>query len=605
MTLRDKPFERTMHAMLWTVRPPTWEQMRNWTRGATGARPGLGGVSRILIRLVMFPSALAVAASGSVPMFVGVIAFWAIVTVLWQSSRLVALLYQSPELPVYAHLPVPPESIFALQRRAFMWNSIWVLLDFWILYGVLAYRVGFGVDSLGMALMMGAIQWWVTLAGVTGLLAFFPKLRFEGLVLFSPLLLGGVAFLVLPYVFWNLAGWFTAAAPWIPPVGWIIRLLGADQRGGFVADFIPGLALGALLTVFPLAQRRLRAAYSPPEPIQLEANLSGAAQITRAFIKSPPGQLVVAVLCRLARIRPWRKSAPTPVTGATDDTTADQYAPIRAAIRTRKFLAGYDWRRSGWCERLAARFLSPEDRLAAEFMGGGKPAYTRVVIIGGLCALFPGAFVVVFPNWGNFALPFFWMLPMVFANVGSGWIKDGKAGAKLMRVGGQATSLHSVYPIRFWSLVRLNILRGFLTITALCLGATVSLLAIRFSRLRQPAIWSGFQGGTSTEILWISGELWRLVFLVYAALPVFAIMPCSRGSNDIHSPGRFLAWTAILVTILGTAVWLLCAGSILTTVGAGTLFAGVSAGSLWLYGRAYNRNGFDLIRKASRGDPGS
>ncbi len=487
---------------------------------------------------------------------------WVVLTVISRLGQLTVALRTSPRLPVFGHLPMSDTEIFDQQWRAYLRTTIWSVLDFGLLYLLLAVAVGCGWSSPLTAFVFAVAQWLVVLTVVVGFVTYFWNRRFMGPVLrllsfrgfrtdrkerlsaAGRLLLVIAGISLLGYGRGSLAGW----AEVVPPLGLAHQGLGLG-RAGLLAQVWTAFSLGGILMLLPLAYRRLKATYRLPEGL-----LAGERE--RGEVEA---------------VRRWEIS----------DDTEDACAGIKAAIRRRDFLQEANWRKAGWLEGFTARWFSMQERTAAEFLFAGTPSWTRVfkrvLVFGVFCAIAWHFVPRVFQGVG-FAVPF---LAIVFAaqrNPDLAW-----PGARTRTVSGSSIAMHALYPIGFWrlTLINLKIRLAHLGLLLAALGVAGAILLFRQDPWLNPE--TGYYSGL-------------ILIFVLSLTPLGPLFEISQGTND-GSKLRVLALAPVVTGLfIGLAVTMFVAGKAWGYLaGIGLLLT--SSGALALYGHAYNHGWFDAQRK--------
>ena len=123
--------------------------------------------------------------------------------------------------------------------------------------------------------------------------------------------------------------WLNGFARWMPPLGLIPYTTEMHFEDGLSQRVLPALEAAIVLAAFPFAYRQIRREYALSET---EFSIARRATAT--------GE---------AAISPW-----IPFVGQF----TDEPAAVEAAIRTRTFLQGIDWRRAGLLEHWLSRLLS-------------------------------------------------------------------------------------------------------------------------------------------------------------------------------------------------------------------------------------------------------
>jgi hypothetical protein len=466
---------------------------------------------------------------------VALILLWTLATVFLCASRLQTALYDDPGLIVFDYYPISDGDIFRRQWRRFLRGTWWTLLDFTAGYSLLLFHSGGGWHALSGGVVLGAVQWLFIVAMAVCLAAYArPKhIAFPGILFPAAsfvFLLGGGGH---P----GLSAWLSNLAWCVPPTGWIVQGLGISNSGGLLHQIAPVVLSATLLALAPIAFRQARQTFLLSEPRHATDGR------TPELIEFGEGQ-----------------------TRKADD--------IRAAIRGRQFLAGFDWQKAGFLERNVSRLFSARERVVAEFLLAANPRWTA-------------SFKAV--------LPFFLLVPLVFLLLGNRWVPhDGGAvwivavivGANLLAYprgfalppqGGLQSAYYATYPVGFWELTRVLLKINF--------AKTIVCVLFLF------VLWAS-AGGFQFLAFW-NGL--RLIALALIAQPLLVIAAISPNSNDTQN-----AEVVVLAVVL--SLLMLAAGAVFffatrwwLVAAAGILAAMVSIFGLLLYGRGFNGSRFDLV----------
>ena len=467
-------------------------------------------------------------------------------TVGWRAGQLIVALKTSPRLRVFANLPLSDEEVLDLQWRYFLSTTAFSIMDFTALYGVLAYAAGYGWKSFVTGLAMAVVQWFVVLAASTCLAAFIKARFVYRFAIAAGIFLVVVAFFIPAYS--PAHARIAAVGQWMPPTAWVLYSLGFSRANNFLAGWWPSLSLAGAMLALPLARRRLRERFVAPE-------------------------LAVAGEGKQGAVEAWRRQT---VDGVNEDPTAE----IKAAIRRREFLNGFDWRRAGWMERLCARWFNSEDRVAAEFLCGGEPRWTkRMLIFAGVLATLV-ALAMVFPQVAEGSGTIIFIALVIFAR---GAHARAWPGVELRNVNGSHISVCSVYPIGFWRIasvsLKKNAVRMLLLSPLLVVPGLIEMTAARETE--------------AYVIIWVVIGTAAVVFVL---LPLSPIAMVSAGTND-GSRWRFLPLLVISVAVLlGCILALFIGETVIKIIAVMVLITG-SVAALGIYGYAYNHNWFDLQSK--------
>ncbi len=566
MKLRWKEFERRVRKPLRAriqQSPADWEEYHRygWWQKLTQTVHLPGWTLRILF----LPLAVGVFGGGlrTSTILVDAILIWVVITVIWRLGQLTVALRSSPRLLVFGHLPMSDTQIFDQQWKAYLASTSGSVLDFTLMYFLLAVAAGYGSGSLLTGLAFALAQWLVMLSVAVICMTCFWNRTFMGPLLqvlsfrnlranlnqrlagAARLLLVLAILCLLGYLRRRLAGWAVV----VPPLGLAHEALGTGRSPSLPTQVWTAFSLGGILMLLPLAYRRLKATYRLPEGLVAGEGERGEVEAVRRREIS--------------------------------DDAGDPCAEIKAAIRRGEFLQGANWRKAGWLEGFTARWFTRRERTAAEFLFAGTPGWTRVLkrvlVTGVICGIVWYFVPRVIQAMGSF-IPF---LIIVFAagkNTDLSW-----PGARTRTVSGSSLAMHSVYPIGFWRLTLIDLkIRlahlGLLLAVLAAIGAI--LLLLKDARL-------------SPDVGCYSGLILILVLSLTPLAPLFQI---SQGTNDASK------LRVIALAVLEAGLFIVLAVTMFLVGGGGGYLAGLgllltSYGGLLLYGHAYNHGWFDAQRK--------
>jgi hypothetical protein len=491
---------------------------------------------------------------GSIQWLVALTVLWQLGTVFLRAFLLGVELYFSPNLNVFSYLPISDEEVFKLQWGGFLRRSVWSAVDFTVLFSVLAATVGVGGHSIPTGVALGVVEWIFIVAMAVCLLAVgWSRLLYHAALFFIASTFGLVFFLPnLP----RLCGWLSEVAYWVPPTGWLVYAMGISPSKGLARDLWPCLISGVVLAVFPLAYHRLRSRYLLSEERAIRAQ--------RATVSGQGGL------------------SDFPEMAAHFTESASEVA---TGIRRGELQAGLDWRRVPIVERVVWRLLTERERLLVDFLVAGNPRWTAALraffimltlVLAG-CWLFPAvarsSFGLLFSFGAIYVL-------MTFAGQWRGFMFPRGAGAQ--------SPFYALYPLGFWDLMRVvlkvNLVR-FLFCAPLVLGA----------------VWLVLGG---LQLAPVSAWWTAIKFLVLGlvAQPLLAIAQVSPGTNDGQKLRVVLPAVVFFVVPVGSGILFAVAATSQVMAMAGAIAASASVAALFLYGRFFNQNVFDLVpnKTASR-----
>jgi len=472
---------------------------------------------------------------------------WAMGAAFWQTGRLQSALYFAAELNLFHHLPISDDAIFHAQWRKFLRGMIWPTLDFVVLYGVLAYRLGAGWQSPVIGLGFGSLQGLFVVGIATSLLGFGFRNRLP--IISMLFYTSGIGVLFFGGRMPEAAAWLSAAAYWIPPAGWIHYALGLSVSHGMGSGWIPSLLAGTVLACYPIARRRLRRGYRLSEAL-----------IARAFQFTATGE---AASLRLA---------------AYGEQFAQPAQDASASVKARAFCDQQDWRKAGVVERIVSSVLTERERTVAEFLTAANPGWTKsfrtVVVLGGILLIAASVFPMQFVSSAG-------IITFVAVFVLMGGENRIWGGFGPSATVGLPPPFYVFYPLSFSELhrtvmkimlVRYLLFLPFLAVSVVLFATTVKL---------------------KTELTFLAGL--KIVLVGIAAQPILAIIPFSSSTND-SDRFRFAIPAliyALLTVACGTAFVLV--QDILTSTSVGVVGAFLSWFAPSIYGKRFNQTKFDLL----------
>jgi len=500
-------------------------------------------------RLVLWFMALKLFVPGTTPVQL-VLAFiwlWSMASAFWRVTQLQSALYFASELNLFNHLPITDGEIFRCQWRKFLRAAIWPGVDFVVLYGVLAFRLGAGWQSPLIGLLFGCVQSVfndgiaVTLFG----LGFRRRLHVAALLLYAT----AIGLVFASHRLNGLIAGLSDLAYWIPPAGWIHYTLGVSADSGVGSNWVPCLIAGTVLACYPIALRRLRQGYALDET-----------NFAQAFRVTATGEASALRLREYGEL--FEQSLP--------DATA--------TVKARVFLDRLDWSKVGFVERLVAAVLTEREKTIAEFLTAADPGWTRAVrtlLLTGLVLLILARYfsALVAPGIGMI------VFMVVFLLIDGG--RHPWRGFRPAAIIGLPPPFHAYYPVSFTELHR----------------TVMKFMLVRFVILLPFLAGAAFVFGLMLKLntgAWVTYGI-KLILLCLIAQSPLALMPFSASSNDSD---RFrFAGPALMYGLL-TVV---CAVAFVFTenwpvvIGTGLAAALLCWFAPSLYGRQFNRNKFDLL----------
>ena len=477
-----------------------------------------------------------------------VLALWGLIGISLQSNRLAGTLYLSPHLAALFQMPLTDAEIFDIQGRRFIRGTA----------SVLAMHVPAGI-FLGIYVDRGLAVGATCLVFVLAHALLFTALAVHAETLWPHgwhRHFGKLWWLLLAVLFgWKpltgtIAPWATAGY-WIPGFGWLNAVL---KRGLIEGDAWAWTLLFPVAIAWwtlPWSWRRLRARYQLAEP---EWEGESAAE------ELPPGPVEGLVVTRAET-----SAGPT---------------ELLDAVRTGGWRQAPDWRWLGWFDRMVGNWMTPRERLVAEFMTGGLPGWTPSSRNMAMATVLALVAVAILGRFGQGPLMFGGYLLFIVTTpvLGGEW-----RGFALGLTGTMGTPLYALHPVGFGEVVRVmlkvNVPR--------CLLAAP--LVVTYGGLGG---WFAGAGATAGVVLAL-----KVLGLVLALQPTVVAFRFSNGTFDT----RQLRWYWLVLLLLpvlamvGAGFGVVLAENWSQAVLSYVATVAASAGELALYARLWGRGRFDLL----------
>jgi hypothetical protein len=463
----------------------------------------------------------------------------------YQARNLRARLYDGPELRIFRYYPLSDEAVFRQQCQTFLRNSLWWILNFGALDGLLAVRAGVRIRSSVLAgIAFGIVQWLFLVATAVCLAAFVRRQIFNTLALIFGA--SAIGLFALASAQPQFVIWLSQLSYIVPPLAWVFYGMGITPGGSAFYELWPSVSAAVLLALVPAAYRRLQREYaSEPSNAAAPAPAPDVPDLSPAELREGVAQ--------------------------TQNAAA-------SAIYERAFLTGFDWSKSGPLERFIAFWLNARDRLVLEFLVAANPPWT-----GGLRRL---AFLIVFVTVAFFML----------ANASSGVTGFVAVVAALLALAnlfgrwrGLATVLgaglqspfYAVYPVSFSEMLKVMVI-----VNVVRYGSCIPLLAVAATVLGLKGKWDAAAA--------IEMGL-KVVLLGFLVQPVLPIIFFSSGTNDTQKASAMLTAAGLIIALVGCGAAFVISHSLVVIVLSGLGFALVSLLGLVLYGWMFSHSRFDLV----------
>ena len=341
-----------------------------------------------------------------------------------KAARLLEQLYKASDLPILFVLPASDDTIFRWESRGYHWRSLGSLLDFVVAYGVLGFYYGLPPVAFAGVFVIAVFTWGLVMALSIMGAAYLPKV---------PYWIAGVAFIALGLgVLYSesfrqgVVSVIDAKALWINalfPSGyavWLFDLLTPPADWWHLAMLAP---IATLLWIGKGALAHLRANYRSPQ-----------IDIEQARHWDPRGELEEELY-----------DAPSADAGMLNLRPSE----IEEHISRREFLEPPTWHTWGLFERLLWKWLTPRERVLAEF------AFPEGIEIGGSWVIALKTFACTCLAWSATGLLFptlaLWLLGIgLFITVcmALGLTGGGRA-FDVAQVSGAIIARHSLYAIGY------------------------------------------------------------------------------------------------------------------------------------------------------------
>jgi hypothetical protein len=438
--------------------------------------------------------------------------------------------------------------------RKAVWRSTGMLFSLGLTFGIVAVRFDFPALAWVLGPVLVVVQWLLAVAIAVFLLLHRPGWRYG----ISSLL--NVAFIVpfffpLPPLMERIGEVLTEVmreAGWFLPAGWAVKLYGRlvlDDQWKLCPLLIPIVLVAGSLSY---SWRRLRAKF-----------------VTPAWI-----------------LEFWPEHSPAPahaVAGPAEipGLPAARPTEIKDRLAARDFLRPGDWAARGFIERLVHGWLTPRQRVIADFMLGGQVDWTRQLRAAFLFAAAGMALAWWLPQVREMALIFSSILA-VSTGVAGNWRGFGPAAAFGLQI-----PIYAVLPVGFREFApvffKANTVRlaAFLPVTTAFGGLAMMLFGY--------PVMAGLIFGLKLGLLLL---LWQ---------PVILVFHFSSGTNDTQKSSLFAVAVFIIFLILaGLSAVVLFTPPLIAGIG-GLLLLGAVLGAFRLYRKKYERGHFDLVHAPAAG----
>jgi hypothetical protein len=512
---------------------------------------------------VLFP---VFAQRSDAPIFLPLAALYCSVVVFLRARNLHLRLYASAELVVSFHYPVSNEQFLRWQFREWLFSFFTVFLTALVfLFWIARSNPWFWAAMILLALLQAMLTLCISLAYVI----FFRKIETRPAFLFCALI-GILVFFPSQSVEW------IRLLSIVLPAGWANALFeycakGSPERLLFLAAPVGMLAFTALL----LAQR-LKAGYPRFELTFI---------LERTFAEE---------------IAQNTNQQPAPLYGEDLEHPSADYLRSReqfAAIRNQALIESqhgaplFDWQTAAWPVRLAARWMTPRERVIAYFLKAGHPNFSdkRWRFVAGFTAL--GVLFCLLSAslpFGLSAVPFIASALAGTPLFGGNWPSFVPA-----HVGFVNLPFTAVYPISFREASKAVAKMNSMLILTFAPVALIIGGALGWR-------WEGTMQGVGMGLI---GSI-QALFVLLVIQPYFVLFQHSRGTNDTKSVN--LTSLAFLAALISNAACFLPAAIFFFAAPLSPLAWAICPASLALlsfimwrfYEFLYDRGRIDLLASA-------
>jgi hypothetical protein len=271
----------------------------------------------------------------------GFLAAWGTLIILRRLTQLMSQFYWPQELRAHFMLPLADRELFRLQWRSAWLDSLFVLVDFVIAYGICATRLSPDGVQFMAAIWFAGIQWLLSFATAAFLLVwlqpspYFIRLR-DGFGSSLVFLVGAT------FVLSNLnkgldtlvpaLKWIAAVFYWVTPPGWINAAFYFGSIKGHWFFMLPLLPAALIIGTLVTSRRRLFDNFRAHAPFLAE-------HLTRSLATRPTPEPTAPA---------W-----TPGVSTTAGPTS-----VADVIGEGKYVTMPDWAAAGLVERWVRRWLS-------------------------------------------------------------------------------------------------------------------------------------------------------------------------------------------------------------------------------------------------------
>jgi len=575
--LRSRRFERDVRRLVrreLRASPDLWAEYKRrrprWTEGDAWFIPILLLLEPpvLLYRMVAFEC-------GAQSVLV-ILTLQALAMAFLRAHQLLCGLYAPRDLAPFAPLPISDESLFRHQWGSTVRSSLWALYVFPAVYLALAAPQSGRPAALAGAAALAGFQWALILS-LGALIARYFRLGHVSVI--SAVLL--VAF-------------FACLVGWNGPNAWLSRELGlalaATPAGWVTHAFHHGLLRGnplaflavvpALLVVLPAAWivRAMRKGYDT-------ARIDFFRDIETA--EAEAGQSIEEQVAARAGV-PLESVEDAALAAELEDAIENALAAsAQRGILEGRFLAPMQWRRGGLLEQIVGWSLGRRERIAAEFMVGAAPNWTRrwrfAAIIAAIAALVL-SFWRVAPQG-----PVIWagVLATLFAVpvLGGSWAALGRVPC-----GEHFSPLYALFPVTYREMA-----------SVICVANAIRCVAWLPVAAAYSALFAAPLGLTP-----LGGATWAAkgAAVAIAAQPLLVAWRVAYSGSG-HENLDLTRLGLLVPLVLGSAGFaagaaaFAVAGSWLAGAGGAGMVA-LSLGTCLLFGHFHNRGTLDLIHTSTR-----
>jgi len=560
--LHSPQFERALKRARKSAIKRSPELKREARRASRGFRKHYSGsmIGRALFAgLLGFYAWTIVSSRGNAAAGLALVTIWMLSWSFSRAQSLISLLYQSGDLSALSFLPIEKPVLFRWELQKYFWASVMSLLDLIAGYGTIAVYLN-SPAAMAATIPAAVLAWFTMHALVLFCASRWPRFPYGAIPALAIFSLIGLGFAHLGEHLADALHTFGIPINVLLPTGWtasVFLLFTGDHDWTLALLLIP---IAGVLSTIPNSLARLRAQYDFKEATRPEVSDIIPQEIEETDIATSPSDE-----------RPLRVESEA----------------VEKIVRQNLLPPPAPWHAPAWPEKLLWRWLTPRERILAEFVFPQKIAILKGWIKSfrnaGIAVLLALAVGLRSPGWEALIL----IVGLVVTGFGT-LLKLLGSGAAFETVNSSGTNMprYACYGIGMRELSRLLLkytaiqIPLLLLLTLLCGG-----LIAHFS--------SSPIGVGLLLALKVTGLVAALRFISLT----LSFSSCTNDSSRFRL--KNIALVIILLTAIGTFLVLAAAAIFVPDPTAAWIMWAIALPNAALvpkiYAWFYNRNWFDLM----------